>query len=367
MSEVIENTPKKQAKGRLILVLILGLAAATIGYRIWWSSGHVSTDNAQVEAHIVPISARVGGYVKSVKVEDNHHVAPGSTLVEIDPRDYIVRVALAEADWRNAQSVSGQSGQSGQALAQISAASANAAAAAAQGQAAQLAIAEARANASKARNDLQRAKELAAQKMVSQSQLDAAQTALDVAEAKVQTLTAQQHASAEQSNAARQQVAVSSAGLKSAEAKTLAAEAQLALAKNQLIDTQVKAPTAGIISKKNVGEGQMIQAGQTLMYMVQDGDLWVVANFKETEISKIRPGQKADIKLDANSDLKISGVVDSFSGATGARFTLLPPDNATGNFTKVVQRVPVKIKLDPLPANANIRPGMSVDVTVELK
>ncbi|MBE9608258.1 HlyD family secretion protein [Chitinilyticum piscinae] len=364
MTETANAAPPRQNKARKILGGILLLVAALIGWRIWWSSGHIGTDNAQVEGHIVPVSARVGGYVLRVPNEDNSQVARGQLLVEIDPRDYIARVAQAEADWRNALSASGQSGQPGEALAKIGAANAAAAAAAAQGQAAETAIAEARATATKARNDLQRARELAAQKMYSQAQLDTAQTALAVAEARVQSLIAQKNAAQEQAAAARQQVVVSGAGLKSAEAKTMAAEAALALARHQLADTQVTAPASGVVSKRAVEPGQMIQAGQTLMYLVDTSRLWVTANLKETEIAEVKPGQRAEIRVDALSGVKLTGKVKSFSPATGARFTLLPPDNATGNFTKVVQRVPVRIALDPLPEGVTLRPGLSVDVTI---
>ncbi|MEO8411871.1 MAG: HlyD family secretion protein, partial [Propionivibrio sp.] len=160
------------------------------------------------------------------------------------------------------------------------------------------------------------------------------------------------------------QVGVSSAGLKSAQARVVAAEASLQLARNQLGDTRVMAPTTGIVSKKAVEPGQMIQAGQTLMYLVPIERLWVNANLKETELKQVRAGQEVEIDVDAYPDMKLKGRVDSFSPATGARFTLLPPDNSTGNFTKVVQRVPVKIVFDPLPADHPLRPGMSVNVVI---
>lgn len=364
-----ENTkaPPRQNKARLVLIVVLGVMLAAVLYRAWWGRSHIETENAQVEGHIVPIAARVGGYVKSVPVLDNQHVQQSQMVVEIDPRDFVVKVAQAEADWANALSAAGNKAQPGEATAKIGAANANAAAAQAQGQAADTAIVEARANAAKARNDLKRSQELAAQKMVSQAQLDAAETAVKVADARVQNLIAQQRAIFEQASAAQQQVAVSSAGLKSAEAKVLAAQAQVGLAKNQLLDTKVLAPVGGIVSKKAVEPGQMIQAGQTLMYLVPVDDLWIVANLKETEFGHIKAGQKAEIMLDAYPDLQLTGTVDSSSAATGARFTLLPPDNATGNFTKVVQRVPVKIKLDQIPAGALLRPGLSATVVIHTK
>ncbi len=355
---------KSASPARSILAIIFLIAMAFLGYRWWWGSHHISSDNAQLEGHIVPISARVSGYVKTVPVSDNQLMPQKSLLIELDPRDYQVKVAQAEADYRQALSAAGHDKQPGEALARIGAASANAAAALAQSHTAEAQITEARANAAKARKDLARSKELAAQKMLSQSALDSADTLVKAADARVSALESALRTSKESANAADQQVAVSSAGLKSAQAKAMAAEATLQFARNQLIDTQVYAPASGVVSKKAVEPGQMIQAGQTLMYLVPSDKIWVIANLKETELKQIKLGQEAEIEVDAFPNLKLKGKVDSFSPATGARFTLLPADNSTGNFTKVVQRVPVKIILDELPKNNPLRPGLSVNVTI---
>ncbi|AMC33642.1 HlyD family secretion protein [Janthinobacterium sp. B9-8] len=349
---------------RSILAIMLLIVLGFLGYRWWWGNHHISSDNAQFEGHIVPIAARVSGYVKAVPVNDNQLVAQKSLLIELDPRDYQVKVAQADADYRQALSAAGHDKQPGEALARIGAASANAAAATAQSHTAEAQITEARANAAKARKDLARSKELAAQKMLSQAALDSADTLVKAADARVSALESALRTSKESANAADQQVVVSSAGLKSAQAKALAAEATLQFARNQLIDTQVYAPASGVISKKAVEPGQMIQAGQTLMYLVPTDKIWVIANLKETELKQIKLGQSAEIEVDAFPDLKLKGKVDSFSPATGARFTLLPADNSTGNFTKVVQRVPVKIVLDELPKGNQLRPGLSVNVVI---
>jgi membrane fusion protein (multidrug efflux system) len=228
-------------------------------------------------------------------------------------------------------------------------------------------ITEGRANVDKANRDYQRNRELADKKMVSPAALDAAETALKTAQAHVQALEAQLKSTRESAAAAGQQVNVSSAGLKSAQAKVMATEAALQLARNQLIDCRVLAPSASIVSKKAVEPGQMIQPGQTLFYLVPTDQLWVTANLKETELKAIKPGQEVEIEVDTYPGRTLKGKVDSFSGATGARFTLLPPDNATGNFTKVVQRVPVKITLDELPKEIQLRPGLSVSVTIHTR
>ena len=360
-------TPKKQYKARIIFAMVLLLISALLVHRWWWGRSHVSTDNAQLEGHIVPIAARVSGYVLKVAVTDNQQVEQNKLLLEIDPRDYAAKAALAEADYQQALSSAGKSGQPGVATAQMSAAQANAAAAASQTRTIEAQITEAHANVEKAHRDYIRARDLAKQKMVSQAALDTAETAVKTAEAHVGALEAQLKTTRETAAAAGQQVGVSSAGLKAAQAKVLAAEANLQLAKNQLGDTRVIAPSTGIVSKKAVEPGQMIQSGQTLMYLVPTDKLWVTANLKETELQQVKPGQEVEIDVDAYPGKVFTGHVDSFSPATGARFTLLPPDNATGNFTKVVQRVPVKIALDALPAGHSLRPGMSVSVVIRTR
>ena len=358
------TSPAKKTKARLLLATVLLIIFALIGHQWWWGRSHISSENAQIEGHIVPIAARVGGYVFKVPVSDNQKVSEDELLVALDPRDFQARILLAEADYQQAQAAAGTDAHPGVALAQIGAAQANAAAAMSQTSTIEAQIREARANVDKARRDVARARDLASQKMTSQAALDTAETAFKAAEARVGALEAQLRSTRQMALAAGEQVGVSSAGLKGAEAKVLAAEASLQLARNQLADTNVKAPSVGIVSKKAVEPGQMIQAGQTLMYLVPTERLWINANLKETELKQVKPGQDVEIEVDAYPDLKLKGQVDSFSPATGARFTLLPPDNSTGNFTKVVQRIPVKIALEPLPADHLLRPGMSVTVII---
>ena len=356
--------PSKKIKARLLLLAVFAVIVGLLGYQWWWGRSHVSTDNAQIEGHIVPIAARVSGYVIDVPVTDNQKVKEADLLVELDPRDFQARLALADADYQEALAAAGKEGQPGVALAQIGAAQANAAAALSQTSTIEAQIREARANVDKARRDLVRARDLAQQKMTSQAALDTVETMFKAAEARVGALEAQLRTTRQTAFAAGQQVGVSSAGLKGAQARVVASEASRELARYQLGDTKVLAPTTGSVSKKAVEPGQMIQAGQTLMYLVPTERLWVNANLKETELKQVKAGQEVDIDVDAFPDMKLKGRVDSFSPATGARFTLLPPDNSTGNFTKVVQRVPVKIVFEPLPADHPLRPGMSVNVVI---
>src|SRR5215203_1587538 len=303
--------------GRRRIVLALAVLAAVLGFgwslKQWlYGRSHESTDNAQVDGHLVPVLAKVSGYVTAVNVAENDRVRADSTLVRIDEREYAVRVAQADADLAAARAQAGGSGMAGQAEAQV----ANAA-----GQRAALdaSISAARANAVKADADLARVRELVAKQIVSRQQLDAAQAARD--------------------NAAL-----------------------------QLSYTRVVSPVGGIVSRKQVEVGQLVQAGQPLLTIVSDTGVWVTANFKETQLSDLKVGQPVELEVDAYGGCVAKGTVESVSAATGAKFALLPPDNATGNFTKVVQRVPVRIAItEGCGRDRPLRPGMSVAAHVDVK
>jgi len=345
--------PQKQSKARLVFALAVIGIGSWLGYHWWHAHHYVDTDNAQVEGHIVPIAAKVSGYVTKVNVEDNQAVNAGSVLVKIDDRDYGAHLAQAEADLKIAISNAGGKDTAGQAEAQYSYAQASAAAASSS-------VAQAEANAEHARNELVRTRSLAAKGMASASALDAAEAAARAADSQLKS-------SRDTANAAGQQIGVAGAGLKSAQAKVDSVRAQRDLAMIQFNDTNVVAPASGVSSKKAVEIGQLVQAGQTLMYLVPLNDIWVVANLKETEVGNVKPGQPVTVEVDAYPGKKFTGKVDSFSPATGAKFALLPPDNASGNFTKVVQRVPVKVKLDEFDGKATpLRPGMSVVATIKV-
>lgn len=347
------TAPKKQGKARLVLALSLAAVGGWLGHQYWWGLHHVSSDNAQIEGRIIPIASRVTGFVKEVPIDDHQTVNSGSLLVKIDDKDYAARARQANAELQMAIASGGKQGETGQAGAQLGYAQANAAAA-------QSSIVLAQANADRARMDRDRYQSLAAKNMASQSQLDAAETAWRASEAQLKTAR-------ETASAAGQQITASSAGLRLAQAKIEAAKAARDLAVNQLADTQLLAPHAGMVSKKAVEVGQLVQAGQTLLNLVPNDSIWVIANLKETEIGRVKPGQNVDIEIDAYPGLKLNGKVSSFSPATGAKFSLLPPDNATGNFTKVVQRIPVRIALPASErAKVELRPGMSVVAIIQV-
>jgi len=348
--------PETPSKKKKIVLPIVGAVALFIlfwGFQKWnYGRTHQSTDNAQVDGHIVPVLAKVGGFVKSVSVNENDHVQAGQLLVQLNDEDYAVRLQQAQADLAAAEATAGGSGFAGQAQAQVQSAAGQRSALDAQ-------IGAARANANKADADLARAKELAGKQIISKQQLDAAQAMADVAHANL--LAAERQASA-----AGGTVNTAEAGVRVATARTLAARAAVANAQLQLDYTRITAPALGEVSRKQVEVGQLVAPGQPLLSIVADTGVWVTANFKETQLAKIHPGQPVEFSVDAYGGCVGEGKVESVSGATGAKFALLPPDNATGNFTKVVQRVPVRIAVTrPCGGNRPLRPGLSVDVHVD--
>jgi membrane fusion protein (multidrug efflux system) len=385
-----------------------GLLIAIAAVGAWWHyAGRESTDDAQIDGHIVPIAARVGGTVQSVKVADNQVVDAGSVLVEVDPRDYRVALQRAEADYADAQAAlaAAEAGipiTSTTTASQMSSAGANverattgthAAAWDVEASRARLAVAQARlreatANATRTSRDLERLKPLLAKDEVSQQQYDAAVAAADAARASVESAQAaiaeatqavsvaegrraqaanaltQAQADLRTAQTAPEQVNVSKARAQSAAARLQQARALLEQATLNLAYATVKAPTAGRVSKKSVEPGQVIQPGQPLLAIVPVEDVWVTANFKETQLRNMRPGQRASVSVDAYGR-SYEGRVESIAAATGSRFSLLPPENASGNYVKVVQRIPVKIVLDKGQDPEHLlRPGMSVVPTV---
>jgi membrane fusion protein (multidrug efflux system) len=311
-------------------------------------SKHVDTDDAQVDGDISPVVARVGGYVDSIYFQENTHVDKGQVLVKIDDRDYKVKVEQAEA------AVTGASSNINVGQSQIYATMANSSSAKAQ-------VESAAARLDKTQKDYQRYANLVKDGSITQQQFDQAKADLEVAQANYR-------ATQEQYKAAQQQVGTTKDQLNVTHTGVSQRQVDVDYAKLQLSYTVVKAPASGVASKKNVQIGQLVQAGQTLFSIVNDNSIYITANFKETQLDKIRDGQKVDIQVDAYPDLKLHGTVYNFAPATGAKFSLLPPDNATGNFVKVVQRVPVKIKIEASPEDmAKLRPGMSVNVSVIYK
>ena len=339
---------------RLPLLIVGALVLVLAGWgihRYLYSRHHVSTDNAQVDAHITLIAPRVAAFVSRVLVDDNQHVEAGDTLVILDDRDLKVKLEQAEADLRAAQAAVGSRGRTGEAQAQLQATRSQAASV-------EASVAAAEADYRKAAADVERYRKLAAQKIVPAQQLDAAEADFAAAQAKLE-------AARGQASAAGSQVSASGAAVRSADARMAAAEAAVNTARLQLSYAYITAPVSGTIARRNAESGALVQVGQTLMSIVPDSEFWVTANLKETQLANVRVGDRAEFTVDAYPGHDFQGRVVSVSPATGARFSLLPPDNATGNFTKVVQRVPVKIQVDqPAQTSTPLRPGMSVEVTI---
>jgi len=328
---------------------IIAVAGAGIGSYVYYAAGFESTDDAFLQGDVHPVSPRINGTVAKVLVDDNAHVEAGQPLVEIDPADLNLAVQGSEADLAQARANADQvTSQIARAQADVETAIARIAQ-----NAAQLKLAEL---------DFHRMETLADQDAISRQELDTSRAAFDAATATQQSL-----------NSAR---ASAEAGLVSAQtqravalAQVQKAEATLSTAKLQVDYTIIRAPSAGRIAKKTVEVGQRLQPGQPVMAVVDD-QVWVVANFKENQLAHLRPGEKVNVRVDAMDGRSFQGVVDSFSPGTGAQFSLLPPDNATGNFTKIVQRVPVKIRFahEALAASAlRLSPGLSAVVKVSVR
>ncbi len=338
----------------LVLLALVALVGGGWALHSWWfGRTHVSTDNAQLDGHITPVAPKVGGFVLRVLVEENQPVREGDTLVVLDPRDARARLLQAEADLALARSMAGSNRRAGQMQAQLAATRASAAGA-------EAAVASADASVRKAQADVERARRLAATQVVSAQQLDAAEAAY--------ATVAQAEAARRQAGAAGEQVTAAMAALQGADARLAAAEAAVETARLNLGYTTVLAPSNGIVARRKVEAGELVQPGQSLMTVVPTSGLWVTANLKETQIEDVTPGDAATFTVDAYPGTTFHGTVESVSPATGARFALLPPDNATGNFTKVVQRVPVRIAVAPGESpDKPLRPGLSADVTIRTR
>ena len=418
-----------QMKRKLILTLgcLVGLATLSYGAYAWYNAvTYVSTDDAYVEGTISPVSAKVAGHVVELLVQDNQVVKKGDLLMRVDPRDFQAKreqaraaVATAEANLRAARSEvpltrEGTHAQIEQARAalQVSMVGVKSAESAVDEARARLEarrsatdamradIAGAQSTYRQAGRELERVRSQLKSDLVARRDYDQAEAAYETAGATVEALQRRmaqsereiQQAEAELGNRvhavdqARQRVAEARAALSlaesqihqvsikdaeasRAEARLREMQADLAFADLQLEHTEVRAALDGTVSKRNVELGQVVQMGQPLLAIVPLQDVWVVANFKETQLARLRPGMKATVQVDGYPDKSYTGTIESMSAGTGARFSLLPPENATGNWVKVVQRVPVRIHLNEKGASNphTLRAGMSVVVTVRVR
>ena len=406
----VEGPPRNNSGLKVVVFLIvLAIAAAVATWMYFHYRDRVSSDDAEVDGHISAVSAKISGNVVDVLVLDNQPVKAGQVLVRIDPRDYQAKVDLAkaaleraESQVRSAQLVvpwTSETTQSGSAAADAQLAGARADMERAkiayeQASGADMAYAEAnvrskQASQERAQADLARMKPLVDKAEISQLQYDGyvaaakvAQSELDAAREKLssaqkeasirkaaldeaETRIGQAQAGVETSQANRRQVPIRASDVGTASAAVAEARANLETAELMLSYTTVTASIDGVVTRKSVETGQIVQPGQGLMALIPLQDTWVTANFKETQLADVRPGLRAEIHVDMYGK-SVGGRVDSIAGATGSRLSLLPPENATGNFVKVVQRIPVKILVDRQ-ESLILRPGMNVDVTIFTK
>jgi membrane fusion protein (multidrug efflux system) len=385
---------------RVIMLSLLGAFLASGA--VWWlmHRGLEATDDAQLDADVVAVPSRASGTVTAVHFIDNQRVEAGALLVELDDAQVKAKLAEVEAELLGARAsadaahataeLTERNASAGQTIARASLNGASVAVTATSDQIAEATanLASAKAQRNKAKLDLDRTAQLFGSGAIASAQMEAAQTTfesaqavVDQADARIVTLkssTSQARARVSEASARLgqasetlpSQVAEAKAKLASAEARVATAEAMRDLARLELSYTKILAPHAGILSKRSVSQGQLVSAGQSVVMLVPDahqqGAVWVTGNFKETQLAHMRIGQPATMTIDAYGR-ELHGKVESFSGATGARFALLPPDNASGNFTKVVQRVPVRVKLDSVPADLQLMPGLSVELSVNTR
>jgi membrane fusion protein (multidrug efflux system) len=383
---------------RFRVFLIVGIVVLLVaGFFLWrYFASYEDTDDAQVDGHLNSISARVSGHVLKLLVEDNQYVPMGTPLIEIDPKDYQVALDKAKADYADAMATAdaarvnvpitsvNTTSQTSSAQADVENATAGIATARQQYSAAQAQLAEAEANNVKAQNDLVRYKQLVDKEEISQQQYDqavaaahAGTAAVDAARAsasaadhqvrQAQSRLAQAQANLRAASTGPQQVATIQARAQSAEAQAETKKAALDQAELNLGYTVIVAPVNGVVTNRTVEVGQNVSIGQELMKVINLDDIWVTANFKETQLKHMQVGQRVTIHVDTNGR-DYNAHVQSIAGASGAITSLLPPENATGNYVKVVQRIPVKITFDPGETKEHVlRPGMSVEPKVWIK
>ena len=342
---------KHRSKKILSYIMTSGIvvaAALWIGGKFIHIGNVEFTDNAQVRRQIVPINSRVQGYIKEIRFNEYEMVRKGDTLVIIDDADMRLNVARANADYRNA-------------LAGLGVADGAVASATANVAVSEASIAEAQALMDNAKNDLSRYEKLLAQNAVTRQQYDGAKTDYQVKKARYEMLSRQKKATSSVVDVNRRRISQSEAGIELAKALLETAELTLSY-------TVITAPCDGYTSRKEIQEGQLVQPGQTLLDIISVDDVWVAANYKETQIHHIHPGSKVDIMVDAIPGVVFSGKIQSISTATGSALSLMPQDNSAGNFVKVRQRVPVRIEFtkDNRPEDMNrLRAGMNVECLVK--
>lgn len=358
-----EAEPKKKNYRFIIILALLIAVSGTWGFTKYnHGLHHEETDDAQIDANISPVIPRISGYVMEIKVKDNQAVKKGDTLIVLDDRDQQIKLEQAEA------ALAGSRGNLTFANATTTASEASGITYQANVSIVEAQIEEAKVNVWRANQDFARYENLIKDHSITQQEFEQASATKQKAERQLAVLVAQKNAAERQAKAAGKQTRATSEQTSVANANIKARQADIDNAKLNLSYTVITAPADGRVSKVNAQLGQYLQAGQSLFSIISTSEPWVVANFKETQLTKMKLGQKVKVHVDAYPDHEFEATVASFSPATGARFALLPPDNASGNFVKVVQRLPVRIEFTQAQDQriAELRPGMNVFVDVEL-
>lgn len=362
----VNNTSEPKKKRSRVFIIVLALLVVAAGWfgftKYFHSLHHEETDDAQVEGNIAPVVARVGGYVQKVFVKDNQLVKKGDTLLTIDQRDLRIALEKAEAALNTAQSNLGVAEANTHAASQ-NIHTTNAAVTTANAQ-----IEAAKVNVWRATQDYNRFANLIKDHSITQQQFEQAQATKDLAEKNLQVLIDQRNQAKTQTVIVTSQTNATAQSIDVAKANIRQRKVDVDNALLNLSYSVITAPESGVVSKVPIQEGQLLQQGQSLFSVVLNNEKWVVANFKETQYNKMVVGQRVIVHADAFPNHNFEAVLSSFAPATGAKFALLPPDNASGNFVKVVQRLPVKIVFTNLADSLiqRLRPGMNVDVDVHL-
>lgn len=356
---------KKTNKKFIVIIGSLILLGVIYGsYKYIHSLSHEGTDDAQIEKYMNPIIPRVSGYVSKVYIKDNDYVKKGDTLFTIDQQDYQLKIDEAKAALAAAEgNFEVSKADIGSIMANISVSDANVKSAGGN-------IESAKIKLGLATNDFNRYSNLYKNHTITKQQYEQAVAAKQEAENQVRILQQQERASSFQKSVIQAKSVVSKKETDVASANIKRAQALLESAQLNLSYTVVTAAIDGQVSKIDIQPGQLVQPGQSLFYIINNNEAWVIANFKETQLNKMVAGQKVALKVDAYPDYEFTGTITSFSPATGSRFSILPPDNATGNFVKTIQRLPVKISIDSsndIEKVKLLRPGMNVDVDVHIK
>ncbi|SFE16360.1 membrane fusion protein, multidrug efflux system [Chitinophaga sp. CF118] len=356
---------KKKNPKTLLIVLLVAVIIAGAGIYYWIkSAAYETTDNAQLDGNIEPVRSSVTAYITSIRFQDNQEIKKGDTLIVFNTTALEAKVKQATAALENAKASLSISDI--KALASLE----NAHASMLTAESNQQNILAAKANLDKAELDLARVSNLLKIKAATQEQYETVLNRLQTSKADYAQAISRQQSSVSTSQGLTTNAKAEKGQITAAQSIVKQKEAELVLAEEDLSHAYIIAPLDGIVTKRSVQEGQYISAGQTLCALIDNKHLWVSANIKETQLSKIKPGQSVDIKIDAYPDLKLTGKVASYAGATGSKFSLLPPDNATGNFIKITQRFPIRVSIDPFFGSENkptvLFPGLSAFLKIKI-